>query len=142
MKLNLDYIAGFIDGEGCISASTRGLRLIITNTNKEILEEIQEYFGEGKLIGRIRVKIRGQNDNYRKKCYQLVLWNRHAERVLLLLIPHLRLKKKEAELGIMLMSTYGTRGAEKGSFGRIRLPQSILDIRSTLCFKIKEAKCV
>jgi len=47
--VNLSYVAGFVDGEGCIGfAKCRSSiypRVFVTNTNKEILEEFQDQFG-------------------------------------------------------------------------------------------------
>lgn len=56
--MNLDYIAGFFDGEGCILARTRTnkgnrgnretwwFRVTITQKNTEVLDEIQTYLNE------------------------------------------------------------------------------------------------
>jgi intein-encoded DNA endonuclease-like protein len=47
------YIAGFIDGEGCITISTFSnysfLHLYLTNNNKQVLEKIREWIGYGKV---------------------------------------------------------------------------------------------
>jgi hypothetical protein len=49
MKLSRQYMAGFFDGEGCVNmARTRASvfpRVLITNTNREILEQFQRQYG-------------------------------------------------------------------------------------------------
>ena len=137
MTLNIDYIAGFFDGEGCVWASKRDVRAIFTNTNLQILLDIQEYFGEG----RITQKHRTPKDHANKLCYQLTMWNRRAERILKVMLPHLRLKRREAELALEIMSTFRKPGAPPGSNGNCALPQEMWDYRSALCAQIKAEKC-
>ena len=67
MKLSIEYIAGFVDGEGCIYAQVRpnqrlDTKLIITNTDLSVLKDIQEFFG----CGTIRLKSRGSTDRARR----------------------------------------------------------------------------
>ncbi len=51
--MNINYIAGFFDGEGCIvnceSKKRCRYTLAISQTNFEVLEKIREYFGVGKV---------------------------------------------------------------------------------------------
>ena len=44
--MNLDYLCGFIDGEGCISLTTTPL-LQVAQTNEEVLIQAQELTGIG-----------------------------------------------------------------------------------------------
>ncbi len=56
MEMTWGYIAGFFDGEGCVNFTQSGqcktwvIRVMIRNTNLEIIEKIQKAFG-----GRIQV---------------------------------------------------------------------------------------
>jgi len=141
LKYNIgpEYIAGFFDGEGCIYAHTTNLRVIITNTNKKMLEDISEYFGDGKLGENVRIKKRNGEGN-RKQCYTLTFWNRRAERVLIELLPYLQIKRPEAELAIEFMGTMRRRGEGNGKFGNTKLSDEILNKRSELCLQIKQLK--
>ncbi len=47
--MNWDYIAGFIDGEGSIIIRPPRVRLYIANTNKRVLEEIQDFLNCGRV---------------------------------------------------------------------------------------------
>ena len=45
-KEEIIYLAGFFDGDGCITTSPKtNFRLTISNTNKEILDWIKKNFG-------------------------------------------------------------------------------------------------
>ena len=52
--MNLQYAAGFVDGEGCIGfARCRKSifpRIIVTNTNIDILNEFKQKWGGNKVI--------------------------------------------------------------------------------------------
>lgn len=51
--MNLDYIAGFFDGEGSaisyINSKYLTFRIDIANTNRDVLEKIREYLGFGRV---------------------------------------------------------------------------------------------
>jgi hypothetical protein len=101
-KINLQYLAGFIDGEGCITIDklTRKnktnnkkcfkLSMSITNTYIKIIEEIHNQFG--------RYLIKLQEPKGCKK-YKKVIWEQsHAVKMVKKLLPYLRLKRKQAKL--------------------------------------------
>ena len=44
-KEELIYIAGFFDGDGCVSTSGRRLRVSITNTVRDPLVLVHRFFG-------------------------------------------------------------------------------------------------
>lgn len=48
--MNWPYIAGFFDGEGCITHNDKGVRLVITQTNFKVLEQIKKFVGFGFII--------------------------------------------------------------------------------------------
>lgn len=94
------WLAGFFDGEGCISIGrTRNtilIRVCLTNTNLKVLELIKSYYG-----GDIWINSRNAKDhpewkigyNYR------IQWNR-AIVLLKDIYPYLQVKKEVAELAI------------------------------------------
>lgn len=47
--MNWDYIAGFMDGEGSIIKKPKrnGFRIMIPQTNEEVLEKIKQFVGSG-----------------------------------------------------------------------------------------------
>ena len=45
-----EYIAGFFDGEGSLTNNGKGYRVTISQTNKEVLENILEYSGVGNIF--------------------------------------------------------------------------------------------
>ena len=90
--MNRQWLAGFIDGEGCLQLSRLRKsifpRIIITNTNKEILEDIQKKYGGD--IKSVQLK-----DNWKKSHYYRVSW---AQCLKLLddIYPYLKLKIEQA----------------------------------------------
>jgi len=97
------YIAGFIDGEGCItvykSESCIDSKLLIGNTNKEVIEKIRSIVG----FGRIYQKKPYQHPLYHKLLYSLEYSSRQAKEVLEEVLPYLIAKHKQAVLFITLV---------------------------------------
>lgn len=135
---NLYYFAGFFDGEGCISVTNpkRGVRVVLTNTNLEVLEDFNKYFG----VGKISMKKRTKKDIYNKPCYMWICWNRGAEKFLNEIAPFLRIKKQECEIALEFSKTMARRGRIRGTLVTDGLPKSIVDYRLVLINKMKEAK--
>ncbi len=108
-ELDLAYIAGFVDGEGCISiskSSSRGSRnttygpnVDITNTNKEILLTIQKILRLGSLESQKRYSSK------HKPAWNLDFKAGEAKQLLLLIRPYLRLKKRQADLLLEFLET-------------------------------------
>ncbi|MFA6526072.1 MAG: LAGLIDADG family homing endonuclease [Candidatus Buchananbacteria bacterium] len=48
--INWHYIAGFFDGEGSITYNGKGYRVTISQTNKEVLDQIRDFSGIGGVI--------------------------------------------------------------------------------------------
>ena len=99
-KDELNYYAGFFDGEGCIMIRKKHmgrpyhtLDIAITSTNHNILEDFKRAFG-GKVHGAYKSKT-----HYKDKWSWMVGGDK-ALTILRVLYPYLRLKSKEAELGI------------------------------------------
>lgn len=92
------YIAGFFDGEGCIrikKANQKGhsyyLWVAITNSNKQILEEVMELFG-----GKVRLAERSVN----KRIYHYLITASEAYDFLMILTPFLKEKKAQAQFAM------------------------------------------
>lgn len=101
--LSKQYLAGFIDGEGYISLITHkdirtkrrytlDIRFQIDNTNKAILERIQDLIG-----GTIRLKSKS-TDKW-KEVYRLELKDlNRIEKVVKQILPYIFIKKEQCKL--------------------------------------------
>ena len=107
--LDIRYVAGFFDGEGSVSITRRKPRIgasgqptspkyileaIIWNTNRRVLELIQQDFG-GVL------KRRRPRGNQRKESWGLVWSHGRAYSFLERVFPYLVVKREQAKLGLM-----------------------------------------
>lgn len=104
MECNIDdrklaYIAGFLDGEGCIYSNGGYLSICISNTVRAPLEFIEGEFG-----GNIDMRIYAP-PNKRKPIYNWKMFGHNAAMVLQFLLPYLIVKKERALLGIQLATT-------------------------------------
>ena len=104
---NLAYIAGFIDGEGCIGLSSRRkgskrhyIYLRVANTNRKVLDYMKKYFQ----VGSIQVANTTWKRPNNKVAYYYQVVCRKAVTILKLLIPFLKLKQKQAKLAIKFQS--------------------------------------
>lgn len=95
--LDIRYLAGFVDGEGCINLhmdrSHPVIRLMIGNTNLEVLERIQKQYGGGSICKHNKPK----NSNW-KQVYRWVLVGKSATDLIQRLAPYLIIKKYQAQL--------------------------------------------
>ena len=106
-KIDKRYLAGLIDGEGCIYFTKRSgnkketyvnLRLNISNTYKPLMERLHNEFG-----GYLRIhtnKHQFKSGRYRKIGYDLVLCNQQAEKVIRECLPYFIIKKERAEIAL------------------------------------------
>lgn len=91
------YVAGIFDGEGCIGfAQARGtsfVRILITNTNKELLEYLQSKFG-----GDIKA-LSLRKHNWKQGWNLRISWSRAIE-LIRLVYPWLRVKREQAQVAL------------------------------------------
>lgn len=92
------YLAGILDGEGCISASKPPIHISVqvSNTDLPLLEWLAENFG-----GSITLKKQPGKTAY--------VWQRKARSTKPLLeaaLPYLRVKRKQAVLALNFVATY------------------------------------
>ena len=95
------YIAGFLDGEGCITIFKRNRYKVplyvpsiqITNTNQEILKWIKLKVRKGRII-----KLKGESrKSFWKDTYRWILTNRKDMfEFLKMIFPYLQVKEKQA----------------------------------------------
>ncbi len=103
-----EYIAGFVDGEGCFNiAQTRGRffpRLLIANTDRSILEVIKNQYG-----GDISQRPMGPS-NWKDWCC-IRLAGKSFKKIIQDIYPHLILKRAQAEP--IDIQSFFNKGGEK-----------------------------
>jgi len=119
-KLDLNYLAGFFDGDGSISIkrqnhpqSTRGvcytLQVAVTNTNKEIVEHFKKVWKAGHIQTKTPLK------QTHKTAYVWRVTGRTAKMVLEPLLPFLRVRKEQAVLALEFQ-TYKNYSQSESNF--------------------------
>lgn len=118
-EAELAYFAGILDGEGCLSLDSLKQRISgghrvyhnpcirVSNTDARLIQWIQARFP-----GRVApVKIRAL---MRKPQWTWSLYGPTVEAVLVAVVPHLVIKREQAELLIEYRRTMLPRGAQRG----------------------------
>jgi len=89
------YVAGLIDGEGCIHIPQTGCtRLEVTNTYLPVLEWLRDTFGG------ITRSCGGKGKGRTKPCYHWQIVGRSALDVLQMAYPFMRIKSPQARLAL------------------------------------------
>ena len=109
------YIAGFFDGEGCISVGrigrigSFGLRVSLTQSERyvKVLKEIRSVFG-GSLFKTKPMK------ECHAVCYRLRWHGEKASKFLESTCPYLRLKRSQVQLGIKFYKIWSCLSAGSG----------------------------
>ncbi len=126
-KLDIAYLAGLFDGEGCIFISINqepkykhsyySLMVHLSNTDPYLINWIGDTFG-----GRIARSKPGTGG--KRKVW--IWWTRSqkAGRILKLITPYLKCKKAQAEIALEMQKTFNKFGGSK------KLSQKVLDFRS------------
>lgn len=91
------YLAGFIDGEGSIGIYRRQgneyLRVVIANTNRDILSEVSIQYG-----GSVHRMHQRDKHPFWKPCYVLVWTDKAALKIVETVYPYLHIKRLQAQL--------------------------------------------
>ena len=117
-KIDIRYIAGFFDGEGCITFSQimkynpmmkkrypcTTIRMEATNTDFKIMRDVFSYFKIGHLI-----KIKPRKKGYKKQL-RWQLTHRQAQKVIKRLLPYMR-EKNKVKQAIKVLKYYEERDA-------------------------------
>ncbi len=135
--VSVEYFAGFIDGEGSLTLWRRRkgpsfeyvTRMSVANTYVEVLEEIRSDFG-GMLVESIHSNPRW------KRQFSLRWAGASAEKLLMKVGPHLRVKARQAS-ALLEFSQY-RRGVRRDNTkqGRPLLPDD-LQIRETFYWRLR-----
>jgi intein/homing endonuclease len=107
MEIEKAYLAGLFDGEGSVgltACSQRGrisraypLAVSISNTHIETIKSLKNLFGGSTWIKKRR------NKKY-QPCMQWTLSSQQGLAFLKMIIPYLRIKKEQAEIGIKFIN--------------------------------------
>ena len=145
--LSMDYLAGFIDAEGCISSyidkrstsSSSGcviVTLSIVSTDKDIIQEISDTVclitntTPRKILSKV-----GPNswDNYERKIqYTYKMRAEALRKILPILIPLLRLKKYQASTALELLRLTPTKAAGNNRAGIDRHLEERLELANKI----------
>lgn len=131
---DLAYMAGLVDGEGCVGVHLRKRGDMLTvlnvaNTDPNLMSWIQERFG-----GRIYIHKRHKDKPRWKVCLSWRVVNLQARSILKVLIPFLTIKKERAELAIGASSLHGVRGRGRkvsNMSARIALAKTFRELNRT-----------
>jgi len=139
--ISSEYLAGFIDAEGCLmiarseSRRHRGLqyraRVCVSNTDRVILEDLQRAFG-GILVNQPAAKIGW------KHAYQLVWSDRMVEQLLLSALPYLQVKRRQAVVLLQFIKYKKRTRQGRNANGFAPLPRRVVATREALCRRMKE----
>jgi hypothetical protein len=138
----LAYFAGIVDGEGCVAVrSTKykkrrtgeivefyHLEVVITNSNRALLDRIASYFG-----GHIHTRKKGKK--HWKQVWSWHLGYRAGEQFLMRILPYLEIKKREAEISIACQRMNDRRDPHDKK-------QAIRDQQKIMFEQVKEIKRV
>ena len=97
-KDDLIYLAGIVDGEGCVSVSYgtkaghQRIRLTISNTDRNLIDWLTSR------IGGCVSTYHNNNRGNRKVAYHWQVYSDRAFKLLTELLPYIKLKKRQAEL--------------------------------------------
>lgn len=108
--MNISYIAGFFDGEGCISRRMKGdnPRVVVTIAQKSptVLQEIRRHLGYGR-INRV-----GYSEG-RDYSYRLTIEGKeNVSQFLLGVYPHLIVKRPRADIALQLLAISPSLGEQ------------------------------
>lgn len=145
-QIDLAYLAGMVDGEGCITAveckpnrcnkSPRfRAQLTITNTSERLINWIQKTFG-----GRAYVTHKPGQWKATRICWRIMFSPGHSEQLLRAMLPYLIVKKDQAELSFKLRAmTRSTRTTFSNKKPQL-LSEEVIQERRHIVQAIKDAK--
>lgn len=134
-EVDLAYIAGFLDGEGCFSTqrnSQASIRITVSNTYKPVLDWLQENFG-----GNVRPHYKNKS-KIKKNHRPVYVWDimgKGAEYLCKIIAPFLKEKTEQALLLIGLAQT-------KQIAKRKGVPEEVKLQRERLASKLTKLKRV
>jgi len=123
----LGWAACAIDAEGTIThATVRGenrstIRVSVFNTDPRFVLKMRTLFGIGTVTSRVRV---GRTGKTERRSYTWTASQRQAGRILEQVLPHLVIKREQAELALAIMATMRNSPGQGKGIGRFVPPES------------------
>lgn len=143
--LDIRYVAGLFDGEGCISLVKQrrlnsplhsyNMRVVIAMTHKPMIKLLQEQFG-GNFTER-----KGSMHNHRN-AFTISWSNKRAGTMLQILAPHLVIKRAEAEVALEYLNTLSQMGTSFWRGASSEEIQLLLDKREMVRTRLASMKRV
>lgn len=98
--MHLAYMAGYFDGEGCvtISSNNSSVACSVTNTYPNVLNEMKEMFGGS-------VENKGSPKAQWRNAYRFCVYSQRACDMLEQLLPYLQEKRPQVELALEFQRT-------------------------------------
>ena len=141
VEISRDYLAGFMDGEGCLmiaKVSDRSTnrprysgRISVSNTDRRVLDEIHQTYG-GILVNQPPLRASW------KRLYQVVWTGGMVGELLSKVGPYLRIKQPQVIVmtGLLVHMKNTPRRDRRTGYGR--LPDHVLEFREALYSRMKE----
>jgi hypothetical protein len=98
-KLNLAYVAGLFDGEGCLTWAVRTPRATITSCYPHHLRWIRDSFGFGSVVNHAR------GTGTSRHSYRYQVYGSNCERFVSAIRPYLREKRHQADIILLLVNS-------------------------------------
>lgn len=126
--IDLAYLAGLFDGEGCIAiqkcrfkngSMSYGVNVKVTNTDSNLIEKIQSIYLSLNINPLIRTHYRNQNNSW-KDCFDIYLTKRDNIKILLeAILPYLVGKRARAILMLRFIAKEIDRETGFGEMKRL-----------------------
>lgn len=139
------YLAGIIDGEGCIRICKQRprainrdystiyfLRIEVRMVDREAIDFLKSVFGGG-------VYVYKNHKSSKPVIFDWIVSHRNAVKIIKDIYPYLRVKKNQADLALKFSETIGKVGRNKNGTSK-KLTNRILSIREHLFEEMKKAK--
>ena len=109
-KEDLIYVAGLIDGDGCITTSFQSFRLTLSNTDKRMILWLQRTFG-----GNVNNQHLPENPKWNPSWKWVICAKEDLKTFLELISPYLKFKREQAILVLNFLRKYPKHHGRKTS---------------------------
>lgn len=132
------YLAGFVDGEGCITINghrtrefyTYSLRVIITQADRAMLERLRKRTGIGSIY----------RNTAERHVWMWAIVGKEAETFLRAIYPYMDIKKDQADVALQFRATVSNADFPRAGRGSGNVPDAILKLRSFYAKELKRLK--
>ena len=129
-KLLLAYVAGIIDGEGCIGIHSNTVRVAVKQTNEWLIKFLKMNFG-----GHLVYQKHSWGNPRSKPIWSWAVDAKKAHEFLQLILPYLQIKRPQAELALGFQKRRIRKGRAKRLTPEIKM---LDDIDKSLMHKMNQ----